>query len=191
MKKPINYFLTLVFLISFQLNSQTDTIWFDSNWKETNKKDASFYRPEIKKKGNGFWIVDYYINGQKQMEGLSSDPKNELYEGQVVWYFENGNIFQVVHYKGGILNGSRKIFFESEAIQSEAMYKDGQLHGKWKAYYEGGNLKEIGSYDEAQKEGNWKTFYTNGKIDEEGKYVFDRKVDVWKTHYYDGTEQNN
>ncbi len=191
MKKPIVYLFTLFFLISLHLNSQNDTIWFDSNWKETNKKEASFFRPEIENKGDGFWIVDYYINGQKQMEGLSADPKKELYDGQVMWYFENGNTFQIVHYQGGILNGSRKVYYNSGTIESEAMYKAGRLNGKWKAYYEGGNIKETGSYESGEKEGFWKTFYANGKIDEEGKYVFDKKVDVWKTHYYDGTEQNN
>ncbi len=145
MNKLLVFSFSLLFILSIHLQAQNDTLWFDSNWKETTKKDASFFRPQIKKKGNGFWIADFYINGQKQMEGLSKHPKNEMYEGQVVWYFEKGNVFQVVHYKEGILNGSRKVYFKSGSIESEAAYKDGKLNGKWKEYYEGGNIKETGS----------------------------------------------
>lgn len=182
--------LSLLYLFSIPCSSQKDTIWFDINWKEISKKGAAYYRPEPKKKGDAFYVVDYYLNGNKQMEGISKDPKEDVYEGLITWYHENGNIFQTINYKQGVLSGGRKVFFENGTLKNESRYRDDKLHGKWKEYYENGKIKEIGSYEKGQKEGAWKTYYINGKLFEEGRYVFDHKVDEWKTNFYDGSEQN-
>lgn len=190
MKKYILSSLILLFYFSASLYAQNDTLWYDSNWNKTKKNNASFYRSEVVKKGNSYWFVDYYISGSKQMEGLSSDPDKEVYQGVIKWYHENGKVFQNVNYNNGILNGKRQVYFENGNLKSEETYKDGKKEGKWKSWYEDGNIKETGFFENGQKEGLWKTYYTNGKIKNEGKYVFDRKVDTWKTNYYDGTLQN-
>ena len=188
----ISIFLTSVFfyLISLTLFSQNETVWYDANWNETTKDNASFYRNDIVKKGNGYWFTDYYMSGAKQMEGLSLKKEEEFYDGKVKWYHENGNAFQVVNYSKGILNGKRQVFYENGKLESESMYKNGKRHGSWKELYEDGKTKETGSYENGQKEGTWKTYYENGKLKTEGKYVFDKKVDVWKTNYYDGSLEN-
>lgn len=190
MKKLLTFCFSLLFSFSIYSYTQNDTIWFDSNWKETSKKDASFYRPEVTKKGNGFWIIDYYISGSKQMEGLSLEEDSETFDGVVTWFYDNGNKHQLVNYRSGALNGKRLVYYESGKIKSDSFYRNGKNEGKWKLLYENGNTKETGNYENGQKEGLWKTYYENGKLKEEGKYVFDRKVDVWKINYYDGTEKD-
>jgi len=190
MKKLSLISVALLYLFSTPCFSQNDTIWFDINWKETSKKNAAFYRPEPKKKGDAYYLVDYYLNGAKQMEGVSNDPREDFYIGRVSWYHENGNKFQTANYDKNVLNGNRKVFFENGKLKSESSYLDGKLHGKWKEYYDNEIIKETGSYEKGQKEGVWKTYYINGKLFEVGRYVFDHKVDEWKTNYYDGSEQN-
>ncbi len=187
MKNLIYFTIAFLFIFNLPVFAQTDTIWFDTNWKTTSKNNASFYRAGMTKKGNKFWVVDYYISGSKQMEGLSLKSDKEIYDGIIKWYHENGNIFQIVNYKEGVLNGKRQVYFENGKLKNETTYVDGKMNGKWKEIYENGKLKESGFYENGEKEGSWKTFYTNGKLKEEGNYVFDRKVDVWKTNYYDGT----
>ena len=190
MKKSVLFAFTVLYLSSFTLFAQKDTIWFDSNWKKTTKKDASYFRCHCVEKKNGYWFTDYYISGAKQMEGLSMEENTEVFQGTVKWYFENGNTFQIVNYKNGILFGTRKAFYENGKLKSETTYKNGKKDGKWKAYYENGKMEESGNFEYGEKEGVWKIYYKNGKIKEEGKYVFDRKVDAWRIYYYDGTNQD-
>ncbi len=187
MRTQILLSISFIFICTASSFSQKDTIWYDQYWKETSKKDASFYRSETKKQDDGYWVVDNYMNGAKQMEGVSLDPVKEIYQGEVTWYFQNGTKFQIVHYKDGILNGHRKVYFENGKVNSEGEYKEGKKHGKWKEFYENGTLKESGFFDNRQKDAKWKTYYSNGKIHQEGKYELGKKVGVWKTHYYDGT----
>jgi antitoxin component YwqK of YwqJK toxin-antitoxin module len=189
MKKAVLFTFAVIYLSSLSLFAQMDTIWFDSNWKKTSKNKASYYRCHCVKKANGYWFTDYYISGAKQMEGLSLEKGNEVFQGPVKWYFENGNVFQIVTYKNGVLFGSRKVYNENGKLKSETIYKNGKMDGPWKEYYENGKLHVTGAYEKGEKEGVWKTYCENGKLKEEGKYVFDRKVDVWKTYYYDGTDQ--
>ena len=189
MKNFITYFIMLVFCGSTFVYGQNDTIWFNSNWQETTKKDASFFRPKVNKKNNGYWIVDYYLAGSKQMEGLSTKKNEEVFDGTVTWFYENGKQHQVVNYKQGTLEGNRKVFYETGELMTEAQYIDGEMDGKWTEYFKNGKVKETGNYEKGQKEGLWKSFYENGKIKEEGKYIFGNKVDIWKTHYYDGLEK--
>lgn len=185
------FYLTSVVMCIFIFSTyaQVDTIWFDTNWKKTVKNNASFYRANVQKKANGFWIVDYYMSGSKQMEGISKQEDYEIFDGVVRWYHENGNLFQIVNYDEGILNGNRKVFYKNGKLKNETNYKKDKIEGKWKEFYENSKLKESGEYKDGQKEGYWKTYYKNGKVQSEGKYVFDKKVDTWKVHYYDGTLQ--
>lgn len=189
MKKAILFLSVFFYLSTLSVFAQMDTIWFDSNWKKTTKNNASYYRCHCVKKANGYWFTDHYISGAIQMEGLSLEKGNEVFQGPVKWYFENGNVFQVVNYKNGVLFGDRRVYFENGKLKSETAYKNGKKDGLWKSYFESGQLEETGNYERGEKEGLWKIYCENGKLKEEGKYVFDRKVDVWKTFYYDGTAQ--
>jgi len=190
MKKLIPLSFSIFYLFSIPCFAQNDTIWFNSNWKETSKKDASFYRLKPEKKGDAYYVVDYFMNGSIQMEGLSKDPGEDLYLGIITWYYENGNKFQIANYENGVLNGNRKIYFENGKLKTDSNYLKGQLDGKWKTHYENENIKETGSYEDGQKKGPWKTYYINGKLFEEGRYLSDQKIDEWRTYYYDGSEQN-
>ncbi|MFD0993428.1 toxin-antitoxin system YwqK family antitoxin [Tenacibaculum geojense] len=155
--------LLLAMFVSFFATSITaqSTIWFDANWQITSKDKGMYYRPEPKKVDNGYWIVDYYKNGQIQMEGLSSNktPLEEEFEGLVSYYHSNGKPYH------------------------KANYKEGELHGLRRVYYDTGELKEEGTYNYGKRDGVWKTYYKNGKINSKGKYRNGEKVGVWKTFY--------
>jgi hypothetical protein len=184
-----SYYLTIALcLFSFSLFAQNDTIWFDTNWKQTTKNNAAFFRAESAKKGNGFWFEDYYISGVKQMEGLSFKKETEVFDGTVKWYYENGKPSQVVNYKNGILDGNRKIYYENGKLKSESNYNKSKRDGVYIEYYDNGKLKETGKYTNGLKKGVWKTYYTDGKIASEGNYKNGKKVNVWKDYHYDGSE---
>jgi len=155
--------LLITIVVGFLTSSLTaqETVWFDSNWKVSTKEKAIYYRPTPKKMNNGFWIVDYYISGKKQMEGfsISAEPNQEKYQGIVYYFYENGNDFQIVN------------------------YVEGKPDGKFSEFYESGELQRTGKYSDGLREGVWKTFYKNGKIETKGKYRKGEKVGIWKTFY--------
>ena len=162
--------------------SAQEIIWFDSNWNQTVKDKAVYYRPVPKKEGNKFLLIDYYMNGTKQMEGysLTNTIDKEKFVGLVKYYFENGKTYQKVNYTNGILDGQRYI---SGGVKSEVVYEDGKKEGKYLEYYETGELSTRGDYESGMKDGIWKTYYNNGKIKERGKYDKGKKVGIWKTFY--------
>lgn len=161
-KNLTSILLTLTVLFSLATAS-AQTVWFDKNWKETTKDNGVYYRPEPKKMKNGYWIVDYYKNGQIQMEGLSlvNKANEEKFDGLVVYYYENGKPFHKANYKEGLLNGVRKIFYKTGELKEIGRYKKGKRQGVWKTYYKNGKIKTRGKYKDNEKVGVWKTFYKN------------------------------
>jgi tetratricopeptide (TPR) repeat protein len=100
-----------------------ETTYFDSKWKVTNRKQATYYRPLVSLVDNLIHIKDYYSsNNQIQMEGFASnldENNNATYEGEVIYYFESGKIDSRMYYSSGVLkqvldknkNGKIKIGF--------------------------------------------------------------------------------
>lgn len=165
--------------------SAQETLWFDANWNPTAKEKATYYRPAPKVQGNGFWIVDYYMNGTIQMEGfsLNNNPNNEKFHGLVKYYFDDGKLYQEINYKKGEIHGIRKVYFKSGKLKSVKNYIDNKIEGKYKEYYESGELFMVGKYENGLQKGIWKSYYQNGKIREKGKYNKGRKTGVWKVYY--------
>ena len=160
MRTSISLIVMLIGFLSTTVTAQ-NTTWLDENWQETSKENYQYYRPAPKEIKKGFWIVDYYKNGQVQMEGYSTSKElnKEMFDGLVMYYHANGKLFHKANYINGKLDGDRKVFYET------------------------GELKEQGKYTNGQRDGIWKTFYKNGKIETKGKYRNNEKVGVWKTFY--------
>jgi len=167
MKKQFATLALGLFFISSLSFAQGKNIWYNANWQVTTKEKATFYRIPSQKRGKGYWFQDFYISGKKQMEGLSLKKDKEFYDGLVIWYYENGTIFQKVNYLNGYLYGKRLI------------------------YYENGNLKESLFYERGRKNKQGKEYYPDGRLKAQGKYLNDKKVGNWKRFYYDGVAYEN
>lgn len=88
------------------LSAQNDTIFFDKNWKTSNREIAFYYRIKplkvktkdaigykIKNIDSLFVIKDYYlINNQLQFQGYSSDYKAEQLFGRAEWFNKDGKM---------------------------------------------------------------------------------------------------
>ena len=185
--KNITYFvLFCLFSFSITITAQNKTVWFDANWNITSKDSASFYRPAPIKKGNAYLMIDYYMSGMRQFEGISLKSDEEVFEGQVTWYFESGKVFQKGNYKNGLLNGELLIFHESGSLKNKIHYLNNQRDGSWIEYFEDGTLKEMGSYINGKKDGMWALYYKSKKIKSEGEYGEGKRKGVWKSYYYEG-----
>ena len=177
-------FVIAVFFIA-SMTAQESNVWFDANWNETTKDKAVYYRPTPKKQDDGYWIVDYYINGTVQMKGLSKNNKvnKEIFYGLVRYYFDSGVLHQEVNYVEGKIQGDRKIFYPSGKLHIQRDYQNGKPEGQHSEYYDTGELKERGMYENGLKEGVWKVFYKNGKIKEKKKFAKGNKTGIWKIFY--------
>jgi len=184
MKTSTVLFMLIVGFLTTSVSAQ-ESMWFDANWNSTTKEKATYYRPKPKVQKNGFWIVDYFINGTKQMEGfsLNDNPNNEKFHGLVKYYFENGVLYQEINFNEGELEGVRNQYFESGKLKSVTAYLNDKKKGKFYEYYETGEYLSKGNFKNNLREGTWKTFYKNGKIKESGDYVKGEKSGTWKMFY--------
>jgi len=160
MKNTTIFTTILLLFITITLKAQ-ETTWFDANWQVTTEDMAEYYRPAPEKKGDKYWIADYYKDNTIQMEGFSynTTPNEELYDGLVIYYHPNGKPFH------------------------KANYKNGKNHGVRNAYYDTGELQQTGNFVNGKRVGIWKTFYKSGKIETKGKYKNNEKVGIWKTFH--------
>ena len=189
-----NYIFTLligclIFSTSTALaQDEKDTIWYDANWNVSTKNQASYFRPQPVKKNKGYWWIDHYMSGAKQMEALSLHENDEFFEGLVTWYYENGNVMQTVNYKDNVFIDERKDYHEGGTLKSQYSYTNGLIDGDWVGYHENSKLSESGKYLSGQRNGIWKEYHKNGKLKGEGNYTDSKKTGIWKMYFYDGID---
>ncbi len=149
-------------LTSFQLKSQTDTIYsyFDKDWKEIEStEEYTYYRKAYKTES--LWTVnDYFSSGQIQMKAQFSDSEFEIYEGICSWYFRTGKIARKGSYQNGKRNGKWQINDATCVVESYGNYKNGERTGTWNYVwnnnYSGSRIFDKDSIIHAE-------YYKNGK----------------------------
>ena len=127
----------LIFLFLGFVSNTTyaqETIYFDSNWKETTKEKANYYRPIPEEKSKGKLVIDYYISGEKAQE---------------------------VYHVNGKPDGKYSFYYKSGALKIIGKYTEGKKDGVWKTFSKQGKIKEKGKYKDDEKVGIWKIFYKN------------------------------
>ncbi|MEM9361576.1 MAG: hypothetical protein AAGA43_03025 [Bacteroidota bacterium] len=164
-----------IFCCVTTLQSQNDTIWYDARWKESDKSEASFYRISTKEQSGLFKIRDYYLSGKLQMEGFSTKADKDFFVGKVVWFREDGKVFQTGNFVKGKLEGEFVSYLEDKKFMGT--YQNGRLFsGKQNLEYRGYHV-----YSEIKKDslleiahlgslkGKRNVRYTH--IDENGKWT--------------------
>ncbi len=89
---------------------KSDTTFYDKKWKVTLRENASFFRPlDFEKEGDLWVIKDYYISGNLQSRAYSKSKDDIVWEGETIWYSEEGVVFQKRIYEAG------RILYDEEA----------------------------------------------------------------------------
>lgn len=164
MKRGINL-VVLLLLSVVHTKAQTDTVFFDGNWKIVSTSDsAAFVRPPAVKLASGkYQVVDYYINsGQPQMVGECLDRELKVKDGYFIRYHKNGE------------------------RQSEGTYVNGKEEGHWIGYYENGEKECEGVKHENNWNGAMVCYHENGNKSSEGTVVDGGKDGFWKWYAEDG-----
>lgn len=124
-KLRLKEFLTFFsFMISICVFSQSDTVFFNSDWQSTSKAKAEYYRI-YSKHPNGFLVMDMFMESNKpQMIAVCSSLDPLVKNGRCSFY----------HSKG----------FKT----SQGNFKDNKKTGVWVAYYDGGLDSAVTRFDD-------------------------------------------
>ncbi|MCD8421708.1 trypsin-like peptidase domain-containing protein [Tenacibaculum finnmarkense] len=136
--------------------SQQEKVYYNSEWKVTNKSKAKFYRlitfdEKGKPKGK---VKDYFMNGNLQWEGYLSyadkyENSKDSIEGVSIWYYDNGNKSMQTNTVDGKLEG-REYYHKNGNISGRSNFKNGKLEGDTFSYYESGKIKRKYKYVNGQ-----------------------------------------
>ncbi|MEZ5016197.1 MAG: TonB family protein [Flavipsychrobacter sp.] len=163
--------LLLVLGNIYSATGQTDTFFYNKNWKPTTQRaKAEFFRLVTPIDERTYKVKDYYINGVLQMEG------SMIASGVEAFRDVEGKNISVGKFTFYQKNGKK---------ESEGMYESDNKVGEWKRYYEEtGELEIIRHYTAGLLDGECKTFYRTGELKEEKRYDVGVWVDGGKKMYY-------
>lgn len=166
--------IILILTTSFSFSQNADRIYYDKNWKETTKENASFYRIIPSKKiGNLFLMQDFYSNNTPQFQGYALQSDENSYVGDIVWYDENGFDTAVYQYYNNTDVPVLTYYYPNGKKRKTIEYKKGRKSGFSIVYHQDGTVLMKGKYlDGKPVEGdfeevrNWDD-YRNNKSEEE------------------------
>jgi antitoxin component YwqK of YwqJK toxin-antitoxin module len=160
-----------------------------------------------------FCCVTVLAFGQKQKDDptIQAAPSNA--QGQVVegrkegkwtYYFNDGKISAIEHFKGGMLDGTVEYFYpggnrqgienwrngmmedsatywhQNGKVDKRGKYEQGQYAGEWRHYFENGKPERIVNYVGGLPEGSTKAFYESGGLMQDGFYKQGKEDGEWK-----------
>ncbi|XLS28617.1 toxin-antitoxin system YwqK family antitoxin [Flavobacteriaceae bacterium M23B6Z8] len=150
-KKSCSFIIAFFVLVSIIAQKQQDTLWFNSQWKKTDKEDAAFFRPPVVKEGDVYKIRDFYSSGELQMEGYSQKKEKDFFQGEVVWYTKDGAVYQKAFYKDNKLDGYFITYHQGKEFK--ALYKNGRfVSGEQNTVYSKGTNRLIEIRDSLYRE---------------------------------------
>lgn len=174
-------FFSIVLFFTFSVLLAQQKIYFDENWEViTDKSKAKYYRLTTEENGL-YHLKDYYLNGVIQMDGFSknNDPNDEIYEGKVSWYYEDGKLYQTANYKDGVLTGEFKSYDQMGRLLSNYTYDEkGLFSGQefmykrtsptdslgadynYESFFKEGNTERTVVYDESKSGIRYESFYS-------------------------------
>jgi len=161
MKK--SFFIIYIFISNILLSTENDTIFFNTEWKQTFVRDsAKYYRlkPAIAYQE----FTDYYIDGQIQSITTFSNVDSEINHGYSKYFYQNGKLESEGLYENGKKENLWKTYDTAGILYATIEYKNGKQYGEFIRYYSDGKIKR-------------KDFYSNNEFqkgecwDENGKAI--------------------
>lgn len=149
MRKLFLFIIVLVGIHEAKSQQTKDTIYFNRNWVETSKENAEYFRL-VTKQSDLFQVMDYYLNGTLQMNGIYKSLNPEIKEGLFTYYYENGNKSSQGNYFANTKNGLNTLYYNSGSIWLQENYLNGLLDGDLYGYYENGKIKRKEKYNNGE-----------------------------------------
>jgi antitoxin component YwqK of YwqJK toxin-antitoxin module len=189
----MNKIFTLLLITVFtNVFSQTaDTIYFNSDWEKSEKKDAKFYRLTESKSDGTVYANDYYLkDNAPQMSGLFLTNKFEVKIGVFIYYYSTGDTSNVGAYNSiGEKTGLWKTYDFNNVLCCELTYQNGVVNGPGNDYYKNGQLKESTNFKNGDRTG-WNQIYRkDGSLKLEREYLNGYATGNYKKLSKDGKKQ--
>ncbi|GAA0188754.1 hypothetical protein GCM10009122_47990 [Fulvivirga kasyanovii] len=104
--------------------AQTDTVFYGDYGNLTSREDAHFYRIKPVKKRKKYHIKSFYLSGALQMSGYSLSDTEDIFDGEVTWYYKSGNIMQKTSYSNGVKEGKEVLYDKHGNTLAEGVFKN-------------------------------------------------------------------
>jgi S1-C subfamily serine protease/antitoxin component YwqK of YwqJK toxin-antitoxin module len=204
--KNLFYIQILFLLTTTNLFSQTEKVFYNSNWDVTNSSDYEYYILVDKSIKNDEYKT-FYRSGEIKSKFYCSEFNFEDISKSKFFlkYYElakDGTTLCEGNFEFGNKTGLWSYYYDSKKLKSEINYANDTLNGKTVHYYDNGNIKSVGDYLKGQKNGKWIYYtesdeknylesYQNGKRN--GSYIsyFDNKNVYQKGNLTDGFKDGN
>lgn len=147
-------------------------VYFDDDFRETAKENASYYRLITYRDGkpDGSIVHEYTMDDRLVFEGKIIGVSADLYDGVCKWFYKNGTVEQEWTYRQGKAEGMYKSFYENGILKREGNYRNDKADGLHKWFDETGKLQEEWNYYNGKAEGVSKIYFPSGKLKREGNY---------------------
>lgn len=170
----------MMFMNSFAQNENDKKVFLDSLGIETTS-DYKYYR--IIKNYNfaqdEYQFEDYYKSGNLKMRGMSVSNQTLIEKGGFTFFYENGNLQQIISYKDGFPLGKVSAFYENGKKKFDGEYlkndKDPKIAGSLK-------IESYWTPDNTQTVVNGNGFFKDEADNEvsEGNLKNGLKTGIWK-----------
>lgn len=127
--------------------------------------------------------IGFYNTGKIAYEGYY---KNSGKDSIWTWWYENGNLLQILHLSNGMLNGLATTWFENGKIKSEGNYNNNLENGLWTFWYENGVKKIELETKDGNNHGKFTKWYENGQMSTTGSYFNGLQDGVWSFWSFTG-----
>ena len=203
-----NLFFTLILFLSTTINlfSQTEKVFYNSNWDVSNSDDYEYYILVDKSIKNDEYKT-FYKSGEVKSKFYCSEfnfddiSKSKFYS-KYNEFAKDGTSLCEGNFEFGNKIGQWNYYFDSNKLKSEINYANDTLNGKSVNYFDNGNIKSVGDYLKGQKNGKWNYYIQNAEKDYEesyqngllnGSYIsyYDNKKVYQKGNMSDGFRDGN
>ena len=200
------------------LFSQTEKVFYNSNWDMANNDDYEYYILVDKSIKNEEYKT-FYKSGEVKSKFYCSEfnfediSKSKFYSkynefskdgtslceglfefgnkiGQWLYYFDSKKLKSEINYANDTLNGKNVNYFDNGNIKSIGEYLMGKKNGKWNYYIQNAEKDYEETYVNGKLNGSFISYYDNKKIYQKGKMVDGYKDGNWLTNYPDGAIKN-
>jgi TonB family protein len=184
MKKIVALIFALYVFPIDSISQVIDTIYFNADWKTSDKGSAQYFRKVYAKDKSGVYKVDdCYINGRVQMSGGSLDPYADndepFREGKFMFYDSIGNLKDEEYYSKGRYVGKWLSYFTGKSVVSRELNFENDSTASTVYYYLSGFVESKGKQIKGKNEGEWRYFYNEkDKLAEIRNYLHGKKNGV-------------
>ena len=169
-------------------NGKREGIWIFYDNKYFSKPGVCFKGTYVHDKKEGLWVGYYTSYNGDSIALFEVFFKNDLPQGQVKEYFDNGHLYRTAFYEDGILNGGQIWYYDSDTLGDKGImkkenYVHGQLEGERLEYSSGGYPEVREFFSKGLRDGN--CYYSfGGKT--EIQFERGKMNGVYKRSNYDG-----